>query len=246
MQKIRLGVNVDHVATIRNARNGEFPSPLIAAKIAAESGAEVITFHLREDRRHIKDQDANEICRYFAAFGQMVNFEMAATDQMQQLAINLQPEYVCLVPEKREELTTEGGLDLEKNFDKLQNFVKPLIEHGIKISFFIEPSKKQIEFAKKLGAHAVEIHTGKYANLHAQNMHQQELSKIVEAAKFANEIGLKAHAGHGLNFDNVKQIAQIPEIIELNIGHFLIAESIFSGLDAAVKKMKKLMDSARV
>lgn len=239
--KIRLGVNIDHVATVRNARGGVFPCPVVAAKIAKKAGADGITAHLREDRRHIKDQD---IFRLKKEINLPLNFEMAATDEMVAIALKVKPNAVCLVPEKRQELTTEGGLDVIKNQKKLAEIIKKLKAKKIRISLFINANLSQILAAKKVGADIIEIHTGKYCHLKDKEQ-KAEFKIISDAAEYASELGLECHAGHGLDFKTAKQIAKIPQIIELNIGHFLIGEAIFNGLDLAVKKMKKIINLAR-
>ncbi|MES2677663.1 MAG: pyridoxine 5'-phosphate synthase [Pseudomonadota bacterium] len=239
--KIRLGVNIDHVATLRNARGGVFPCPIMAAKIAKKSGADGITAHLREDRRHIRDED---IFRLKKEVNLPLNFEMAATDEMVEIALKVKPNAVCLVPEKRQELTTEGGLDVIKNQKNLTAIIRKLAAKKIRISLFIDANLSQILAAKNVGADIIEIHTGKFC--HLKNLDQKiEFKKIAQAAHYAEELGLECHAGHGLDFKTAKKIAKIPQIVELNIGHFLIGESIFSGLDLAVKKMKKIINSER-
>ena len=237
MKKLRLGVNVDHVATLRNARGGEHPCPVEAAKLAVKAGANGITAHLREDRRHIKDDDIKRLRNEVSA---PLNFEMAATSEMLALALKVIPHACCIVPERRAELTTEGGLDVWLHEAEIRNHTAELTRSGIRVSLFVPPDKKQIDAAKRTGAPVIELHTGHYA--HGR---EGQLEKIRECAAYASSLGLEVHAGHGLAFDNVKEIAKIPEIIELNIGHFLIGESINMGLEAAVKKMRKLMDEAR-
>lgn len=237
MQQLRLGVNVDHVATIRNARGGDHPCPVRAALIAMEAGANTITAHLREDRRHIKDHDIERLKNEVPL---PLNLEMAATDEMLEFALQIKPHTVCLVPEKREELTTEGGLDVKSMEKKLQPFVNKLQSHGIQVALFIEPDADQINAAHHTGAHAVELHTGTYAHLIGK-ARKQELLRISEAAMLAKGLGLEVHAGHGLDYDNVGHIAAIPEITELNIGHFLVGEAVFVGLKETVAKMKRVM-----
>jgi len=242
---LRLGVNIDHVATIRNARGGSLPDPVRAAILAADAGADGITAHLREDRRHISDED---IARISKESKLPLNFEMAATQEMQQIALKWKPHAVCLVPEKREERTTEGGLDVAGNKNYLTKFIAPLRDQGSRISLFIEASKKQIDASIAVGAAVVEIHTGAYCDAHADHdftARDAELSRIIKACKYASDAGLEVHAGHGLTFDTVGPIAEIPELIELNIGHFLIGEAIFCGLEASIKRMRALMDNAR-
>lgn len=234
---LRLGVNIDHVATLRNARGGVHPCPVEAAIIAQEAGADGITAHLREDRRHIRDEDMR---RLKAELNIPLNFEMAATAEMQSLALEVMPHAVCLVPEKREEVTTEGGLDVAGQKEKLADYIKPLADADIRVSMFIDPDEKQLEASKAIGAPVVELHTGAYAE-----GKEGELTRLQESAKIAHDIGLECHAGHGLRFDNVQVIAAIEPIIELNIGHFLIGESVRMGLVGAIKEMRRLMDEAR-
>lgn len=240
-RKLRLGVNIDHVATIRNARGGQDPDPVRAASIAARAGADGITAHLREDRRHITDGD---ITRLTDEIGLPLNLEMAATDEMLAIALRHSPHAACLVPEKREERTTEGGLDVAGGFDKLKRFAERLGAAGIRVSLFVEPDPAQLEAAVRLGAPVVELHTGSYANLRAE-ARDAELRRLRDAAARCDELGLECHAGHGLTFDNVAPVAAIPQIVELNIGHFLIGEAIFGGLDSTIKRMRALMDKAR-
>ncbi|RLA06821.1 MAG: pyridoxine 5'-phosphate synthase [Gammaproteobacteria bacterium] len=229
-----LGVNIDHIATLRQARGTVYPQPVEAALIAEVSGADLITMHLREDRRHIQDSDMSRVqdvikCR--------LNMEMAATAEMIKLAINLKPSDVCLVPEKREELTTEGGLDVINNFEKIKKACHQLQDKNINVSLFIDADEKQINMAQKTGAVAIELHTGFYADSFG-DIQQQELNKIVLMAKLADEMGLMVNAGHGLHYTNVQEVAKIPQIKELNIGHSIIATSVFLGLGNAVLKMK--------
>jgi pyridoxine 5-phosphate synthase len=239
--KLRLGVNIDHVATIRNARGGVFPDPVRAAQLAALSGADGITAHLREDRRHISD---NDITRLTNEINLPLNLEMAATDEMLEIALRHRPHAACIVPEKREERTTEGGLDVISGFDHLKPYVSKLNDAGIRVSLFIEADPKQLEAAHKLGAPVIELHTGAYCENTGQ-MRDQELERIRTAAQIAEDLGLECHAGHGLTYDSVKPIAEIPNIMELNIGHFLIGEAVFCGLSEAMQKMRTLMDEAR-
>lgn len=247
---LRLGINIDHVATVRNARGGEHPSPIRAAQIAMEAGASSITAHLREDRRHINDAD---IARLKAEVKLPLNLEMAATGEMLAIALHVKPYAVCLVPENRAELTTEGGLDVVKLQQGLIPFVESLQHAGIRVSLFIDPDPKQIEAAKHIGARAIEIHTGTYAKLHeglgSQSIATHKLAHAVrdisDAAKMAHKLGLEVHAGHGLNYDNVMAIAAIPQIAELNIGHFLMGEAMFVGLHESIKKMRMLLDKTR-
>ena len=241
MDYLRLGVNIDHVATVRNARGGDAPDPIRAALIAQNAGADGITAHLREDRRHIKDKD---IERLMAEIELPLNFEIAATNEMKDIALKLKPNAVCIVPEKRMEITTEGGLDLISQFDRLKSICDQLNDNGMRISLFIEPDLRQIETAVKLKAPVIELHTGTYSELEADDK-ENELRRIQRAVDYANELKIECHAGHGLNFENVGPIASIGKITELNIGHFLIGESIFMGLASAIGKMKHLMAEAR-
>jgi len=239
--RLRLGVNIDHVATIRNARGGDHPDPVRAAHIAADAGADGITAHLREDRRHITDGD---IDRLMAEIALPLNLEMAATDEMLAIALAHRPHAACIVPERREERTTEGGLDAAGQHDHLAPFVDELREAGIRVSLFIEPSEAQVAAAVRLRAPVVEFHTGRYAHV-AGDERATELKRIADCAALAIKNGVEPHAGHGLTFDNVIPVAAIPQIAELNIGHFLIGEAIFTGLDASVRRMRELMDEAR-
>jgi len=240
--KLRLGVNIDHVATIRNARGGNYPDPLRAAEIAAHAGADGITAHLREDRRHITDTDILRLCDEIDL---PLNFEMAATDEMLAIALRHKPHAACLVPEKREERTTEGGLDVVGGFDKLKPYVAQLSDAGMRVSLFIEPDVAALDAAKALGAPVVELHTGAYCDYPTGAQRDAEFKRIIAAAAHAAEIGLECHAGHGLTYDSVKPIAAIPTIQELNIGHFLVGEAIFVGFDATIREMRRLMDEAR-
>jgi len=240
-QRLRLGVNIDHVATIRNARGGPHPDPVRAAHEAARAGADGITAHLREDRRHITDQD---IDRLMAEIDLPLNLEMAATEEMLAIALAHCPHAACIVPEKREERTTEGGLDAAGQFEALTPFVGRLSDAGIRVSLFIEPSEEQVAAAVGLGAPVVEFHTGRYAHVEGEER-AAELKRIADAAALAAKNGIEPHAGHGLTFDNVTPIAAIPQVAELNIGHFLVGEAIFTGLDASVRQMRALMDQAR-
>ena len=239
--KLRLGVNIDHVATIRNARGGLYPDPVRAAKLAAAAGADGITAHLREDRRHIRDDD---IQRINDEVEKPLNFEMAATPEMLEIALKHRPHAACIVPEKREEQTTEGGLDAIGGHNHLKPFIRQLSDAGIRVSLFIEADPMQLDAAVSLGAPVIELHTGRYAELEgaAQDL---EFARIEAAAAHAEVIGLECHAGHGLTFDNVAPVAAITSVAELNIGHFLIGEAIFSGLDSAIRRMRWLMDKAR-
>jgi len=238
---ILLGVNIDHVATIRNARGGHHPDPVRAAKAAVQAGADGVTAHLREDRRHISETD---IRRLKAEVDLPLNLEMAATDEMLAIALATRPHAVCLVPEKRAELTTEGGLDVAANHGHIEKFVTALDEAGIRVSLFIDPDKVQIAVAHALGAPVVELHTGAYCDSEAAHR-ERELGRLKQAAIQAAALGLEVHAGHGLTFDTVGPVAAIPEVMELNIGHFLVGEAIFSGLDSSIRRMRALMDRAR-
>jgi pyridoxine 5-phosphate synthase len=239
--KLRLGVNIDHVATIRNARGGLHPDPVRAAKLAATAGADGITAHLREDRRHISDFDIERLSREIDL---PLNFEMAATEEMLAIALRAKPHAACIVPEKREERTTEGGLDAVGGHNHLKPMIARLTDAGIRVSLFIEADKRQLDAARTLGAPVIEIHTGAYCE--AQGAERaQHLKRIVEAAAHAEAIGLECHAGHGLAYDSVTPIAAIPSVIELNIGHFLVGEAIFIGLEAAISRMRQAMDEAR-
>jgi pyridoxine 5-phosphate synthase len=239
--RLRLGVNIDHVATLRNARGGTYPDTLRAARLAAKAGADGITVHLREDRRHIRDEDVERLAR---GLDIPLNLEMAATDEMGAIALAVCPHAVCLVPEKRQELTTEGGLDVASATGTLTPFVAALGEAGIRVSLFVDPEQQQVEAARAVGAPAVELHTGAYCDASGARQ-AEELARLAEAARSAAALGLEVHAGHGLTFDTVGAVAAIPEIVELNIGHFLISEAIFIGLDAAVRRMRARMDEGR-
>lgn len=238
---LRLGVNIDHVATIRNARGGDHPDPVKAALLAEKAGADGITAHLREDRRHIRDED---IAKLMSALSVPLNLEMAATREMLEIALRHRPHAACIVPERREERTTEGGLDAAGQATSLAPFVRVLVDAGIRVSLFIEPDARQIEAAMRLGAPVVEFHTGRYAHLDG-SARAEELRRITEAAALAAKNGIEPHAGHGLTHENVGPIAAIPQVRELNIGHFLIGEAIFTGLDDAIRTMRMHMDSAR-
>ena len=238
---LRLGVNIDHVATIRNARGGNHPDPVRAAFAAAEAGADGITAHLREDRRHIRDEDIAALMEHLAV---PLNLEMAATDEMLAIALKHRPHAVCIVPEKREERTTEGGLDAAGQDNHLAPLVGRLLDAGIRVSLFIEPDPRQIDAAIRLRAPVVEFHTGLYAHLEGEPR-ATELRRIADAAALAVKNGIEPHAGHGLTFDNVVPIAAIPQIRELNIGHFLVGEAIFEGLGESIRRMRGLMDEAR-
>ena len=245
MEYLRLGVNIDHVATVRNARGSAYPDPVRAAKLAEEAGADGITAHLREDRRHITDGD---IERLMEALSVPLNFEMAATDEMQRIALRHRPHAVCIVPEKREERTTEGGLEVAREENRLAHFIAPLAEAGCRVSIFIAADRPQIEAAARIGAAVVELHTGAYCDFHAEGRPDErdtELRRLRDMAAFAHSLGLEVHAGHGLTYDTVEPVAAFPEVRELNIGHFLVGEAIFAGLKPAIAEMRRLMDSAR-
>ncbi|MEM1277175.1 MAG: pyridoxine 5'-phosphate synthase [Pseudomonadota bacterium] len=243
--KLRLGVNIDHVATIRNARGGAVPDPVRAAKLAEQAGADGITAHLREDRRHITDDD---IGRLMEALSLPLNFEMAATEEMQAIALRHKPHAVCIVPERREERTTEGGLEVAREENRLAHFIAPLRDAGCRVSIFIAADRRQIEAAARIGAPVIELHTGAYCDAHAEgrfDARDQELERLREMSSFAHSLGLEVHAGHGLTYDTVAPVAAFPEVMELNIGHFLVGEAIFSGLDSAIRRMREIMDRAR-
>ena len=239
---LRLGVNIDHVATIRNARGGDHPDPVRAAEVAAQAGADGITAHLREDRRHIRDRDIEQL---MGRIGLPLNLEMAATSEMLEIALRHRPHACCIVPERREEITTEGGLDAAGQHNHLAPFVARLRDAGIRVSLFINPDRHQLEAARSLGAPVVELHTGAYCDAEGQAGRDAELARLTAAAREGAALGLEIHAGHGLTFDNVGPIAALPEVAELNIGHFLIGEAIFGGLDSTIKRMRALMDKAR-
>ena len=234
-----LGVNIDHVATLRNARGGIEPDVLTAARVCKECGVASITTHLREDRRHIKDEDVEAIRMLPRT---RLNLEMAMTDEMQEFALRIRPHAICLVPEKRQELTTEGGLDVEGQLDRAIEFVKPLLAKNIEVSFFIDPDVHQISAVSKTGAPFIELHTGRYSEAFGTAEEEQAFQDLKGAAIFAQNFGLKVNAGHGLNYHNVKRMHEIPHLCELNIGHSIIARSIFVGLEQAVKEMKSLCE----
>jgi pyridoxine 5-phosphate synthase len=241
MNHLRLGINVDHVATVRNARGGTHPDPVLAALAAIEAGADSITVHLREDRRHIIDSDLMRLKKLLKA---PINLEMAATEEMLAIALKLKPHAICLVPEKRTEVTTEGGLDVASKVKKLTPYVGQLAKKGMRVSMFIDADIKQLEASKAVGAAVVELHTGAYA--HAKGAARKaELKRLQQAAKTAVALGLECHAGHGLTYDNVGPVAAIPEVMELNIGHFLMGEALFVGLAASIREMRRRMDAAR-
>ena len=245
MGKLRLGVNIDHVATVRNARGSAWPDPLRAALLAEAAGADGITAHLREDRRHIRDADMDALQ---AGIEIQLNFECAATDEMAAIVLRLKPHAVCLVPERREERTTEGGLDVAGDEARLARYVAPLREAGCRVSMFIGHAEAQIRASARIGAAVVELHTGHYSDLHAEGRLDEadaELDALRNGAALAHSLGLEVHAGHGLTYDNVAPIAAIPEVRELNIGHFLIGEAIYLGLGPAIEEMRRRMDLAR-
>ncbi len=243
--KLRLGVNIDHVATVRNARGGTYPDPLRAAKLAEDAGADGITAHLREDRRHISDADIDGLMEILSV---PLNFEMAATDEMQAIALRHKPHAVCIVPEKREELTTEGGLEVAREENRLAHFIAPIRAAGCRVSLFVATDMRQIDAAARIGADIVELHAGSYCDSYSAGNFDKaniELKKLCEMSAYAHSLGLEVHAGHGITYDTVKPIAEFPEILELNIGHFLIGEAIFMGLKPAIHKMRDLMQAAR-
>ncbi len=243
--RLRLGVNIDHVATVRNARGSSYPDPVRAAKLAEAAGADGITAHLREDRRHISD---NDIKRLVEALEVPLNFEMAATPEMQAIALSHKPHAVCIVPEKREELTTEGGLEVARQENKLADFIAPLREAGCRVSLFIAADRAQVEAAARIGAQVVELHTGAYCDLHHEGRFAErdaELERLRDMAALGHDLGLEVHAGHGITYDTVAPIAAFAQVMELNIGHFLIGEAIFVGLEAAIAEMRRRMDAAR-
>lgn len=233
-----LGVNIDHVATLRNARGGVDPDPIQAAEICEKSGATSITTHLREDRRHIKDQDVKTLKKILKT---NLNLEMAVTDEMQKIALSVKPHSVCLVPEKRQEVTTEGGLDVASRLNRITEFVQPLLDAGILVSLFIDPSKEQVYAAAKTGAQFIELHTGQYSMAFGTPDETEEFEELREASRLAHALGLKVNAGHGLNYENVYRMKQIEDLYELNIGHSIIARSVFVGLEQAVNEMKNLI-----
>ncbi len=238
---LRLGINIDHVATIRNARGGAFPDPVRAAKLAESAGADGITAHLREDRRHISDSDIERLTDQLVV---PLNFEMAATDEMLAIALKHKQHAACIVPEKRDERTTEGGLDVIGGQNALKPYIGKLADAGIRVSLFVEPDPAQLDAAVKLGAPVVELHTGAYCDAR-QVARERQFERILIAARHAADVGLECHAGHGLTFETVTPVAAIPNIVELNIGHFLVGEAIFGGLESAIQRMRALMDQAR-
>lgn len=242
---LRLGVNIDHVATVRNARGSAYPDPVRAAKIAEAAGADGITAHLREDRRHISDRDIDEL---MAELTVPLNFEMAPTDEMQAIALRHKPHAVCIVPEKREEVTTEGGLDVARDENRLAHFIAPIRDVGCRVSIFIAADQRQIESAHRIGAAVIELHAGAFCDAHEEGRFEErdaELEKLRAMSSYAHELGLEVHAGHGFTYGNVAPVAAFPEVVELNIGHFLIGEAIFRGLQPAIAEMRRLMGEAR-
>lgn len=245
VERLRLGVNIDHVATLRNARGGAVPDPVRAAQIATEAGADGITAHLREDRRHIVDADIDAL---MASLTVPLNFEMAATDEMQAIALRHKPHAVCLVPEKREERTTEGGLDVARNDNVLGAYIAPLRDAGCRVSMFVAAEKSQVEASARIGAPVIELHAGAYSDAWAEERwddRDAELARITDMVAYGTELGLEVHVGHGLSYDSVTPIAALPQVAELNIGHFLIGEAVFRGLAPAITEMRRLMDAAR-
>ena len=245
MERLRLGVNIDHVATVRNARGGALPDPVRAARLAEEAGADGITAHLREDRRHISDADIEGL---MGALALPLNLEMAATDEMQAIALRHRPHAVCVVPERREERTTEGGLDVARDENRLAHFIGPLREAGSRVSIFVAADPRQVEAAARIGASVVELHTGAYCDAHAEGRRADrdaELERLREMAAHAAGLGLEVHAGHGLTYADVGPVAAIPQVVELNIGHFLVGEAVFRGLPDAIAEMRRAMDEAR-
>lgn len=242
MAGVRLGVNIDHVATVRNARGVRYPDPVTAAALAEQAGADGITIHLREDRRHITDRD---VAMLKQTLNVPMNLEMAVTDEMLDIALKTKPTYCCLVPEKRQELTTEGGLDVAGQLDAITVATQRLSGAGIQVSLFIDADNQQIAAAKQAGAPIIELHTGQYAEAETEEERKAELSRLMKASDYAHSIGLQVNAGHGLHYHNTDAIAQIPHIVELNIGHAIIARAVFVGLDQAVRDMRAIVDRAR-
>lgn len=242
MKALRLGVNIDHIATVRNARGGSHPDPVSAALLAQSAGADGITAHLREDRRHIRDADIYALKQAIAL---PLNFEMAATDEMVTIACDVRPHAACIVPEKREELTTEGGLAVARQKDRLSEQIDKLKAAGIRVSLFVDAESEDLSAAAEIGADIVELHTGRYCDLPAGAEREAEYDRIISAARFASTCGLEVHAGHGLSFETAGQVARIPEIVELNIGHFLMGAALFTGLSDAVAQMRQIMDEGR-
>ena len=245
LSKLRLGINIDHVATVRNARGGDNPDPVRAALMAEAAGADGITAHLREDRRHIIDADIDGL---MDALTLPLNFEMAATAEMQEIALRIKPHAVCLVPEKREERTTEGGLDVAGNDNALAAYIAPLRDAGARVSMFIAADRAQVDACRRIGAPVIELHAGAYADAWAEGRWDErdaELAKMAEMATYATRLGIEVHIGHGLTYDSVGPVAALPEVAELNIGHFIIGEAIFRGLGPAIAEMRRCMDEAR-
>ncbi len=243
--KLRLGVNIDHVATVRNARGSAYPDPVRAAQLAEDAGADGITAHLREDRRHISDTDIERLVNTLRV---PLNFEMAATEEMQAIALRHKPHAICIVPEKREEKTTEGGLEVAREENRLAHFIAPLREAGSRVSIFIAADPRQIDAAHRIGAQVIELHTGAYCDFHAEGRFDQrdaELDRMREMSTYAHSLGLEVHAGHGITYETVQPIAAFPEVMELNIGHFIVGEAIFRGLNSAIAEMRRLMVAAR-
>lgn len=243
--RLRLGVNIDHVATVRNARGTAFPDPVRAALVAEAAGADGVTAHLREDRRHISDRDIERLAEVLTV---PLNFEMAATAEMQAIALRHRPHAVCLVPERREERTTEGGLEVARQENHLAHFIAPLREAGCRVSIFIAADRAQVEAAARIGAAVVELHTGAFCDVHHEGRDAErdaELARLREMASFGASLGLEVHAGHGITYDTVASVAALPEVVELNIGHFLVGEAIFQGLGPAIGEMRRRMDGAR-
>ena len=243
--KLRLGVNIDHVATVRNARGGDTPDPLRAARVAQDAGADGVTAHLREDRRHISDADIEGLMDILTV---PLNFEMAATEEMQQIALRHKPHAVCIVPEKREERTTEGGLEVAREENRLAHYIAPLRDAGCRVSIFIAADVRQIDAAHRIGAQVIELHSGAYCDAYHENRledRDRELNSLREMSSYAHSLGLEVHVGHGLTYETVKPVAAFQEVMELNIGHFLIGEAIFRGLQPAMAEMRRLMDEAR-
>ena len=247
MSRLRLGVNIDHVATVRNARGEAYPDPARAAEIALAAGADGITAHLREDRRHISDADIDALAALCRKRGLPLNFEMAVTAEMEAIALAYRPHAACLVPERREEVTTEGGLDVAGGHNRIAPVLRRMVEAGIRVSCFIDADLAQVAASKVVGAQVVELHTGAYCDAVRERSPEAPamLERLKAAAREAARLGLEVHAGHGIDFETVKPIAAIPEVAELNIGHFLIGEAIFTGLDPAIRRMRALMDAAR-
>ena len=242
---LRLGVNIDHVATVRNARGGRQPDPIRAALLAEEAGADGITAHLREDRRHISDDD---IAGLMDSLALPLNLEMAATEEMREIALAHTPHAVCIVPEKREERTTEGGLDVARDENRLAHFIAPLRDAGCRVSIFVAADERQVEAASRIGAQVVELHTGAYCDAHAEGRtdeRDREFAALKQMSAYAHSLGLEVHAGHGLTYDTVEPVAALAEVRELNIGHFIVGEAIFCGLAEAIAQMRRLMDGAR-